>query len=294
MQDDQIDGPITQKVGAVKQNQSEVKVVDAPTRPLIAARPPEQYTQRDSDVAAFPGKPPEKLFSTPVPVPAVEKQRKQKASPVKKHDTAVMHMFQERCHQLSLSLFLQQHTAIRSLGFTSAINGEGKSFLSAVMASALASDNDRPVTLLECNWERPGIHDYYHLPATPGVAEWLRHECREEDIRYRVHQNLTVIPAGNGRNDAIRLLQQMRQQGLLKLFAPKDELLLVDLPAIVTTAYGQIAANLLDAIILVVHAGVTPNTLVEEACSKLKEAPLQGIVLNQLHSKIPRWLRQIL
>ncbi len=92
----------------------------------------------------------------------------------------------------------------------------------------------------------------------------------------------------------MRLLAQVRQQGLLQLFAPRNDLLVVDLPSIATTAYGQVAASLLDTVVMVVHAGVTPDALVEEACSKLKNVPVQGIILNQIQSKIPRWLRQIL
>lgn len=214
--------------------------------------------------------------------------------PLAKHDVAVTRFFQESCRQLSISTFYQESSTVRSLGFTSAISGEGKSFISVVMANLLANDSSVPVTLVECNWEHPSIHEYYGFPALPGLAEWLRRECKEGDIRYQVDRNLTVIPAGNGRRDAVRLLEQIRQQGLLKLFAPKNDLLVVDLPAIATTAYGQIAANLLDAVVVVVHAGVTPNTLVEETCSRLKEVPVQGVILNQLHSKIPRWLRQIL
>src|SRR5207245_10807331 len=116
----------------------------------------------------------------------------------------------------------QEHSTTRSLGFTSAMNGEGKSFLSMVTANVLANDSSSPVVLMECNWEHPGIHEYYNLPVAPGLAEWLRHECRLEDVRYQVHENLTVIPAGRGKNDAVRLLQQMQQQGLIATLTPEN------------------------------------------------------------------------
>lgn len=276
----------------MKKNPAELKTIDLPTRPLVVAEASIQNA-RPEGVPVTPRVVPEKPFK-PVTTPGIEVSKDQKPQILTKQDAALLRVFQERCHQLSLSIFFQNSTAVHSLGFTSAISGEGKSFLSVVMANVLAGSSGSAVTLLECNWENPCVHAYYSLPATPGAAEWLRGECREEDIRYRVDQNLTVIPAGEGRRDAVRLVQQMRQQGLRNLFASQNELLVVDMPSIVTTAYGQMAASLLEAIVVVVHAGVTPRVLIEEACSKLKGMPVQGIVLNQLHSKIPRWIRQML
>jgi protein-tyrosine kinase len=270
----------------VKQNPSE-KVVDAPTLHLGAVIP----SIPNSEPNGLPLSPEVHRMSSPLPIASFKPTN---VPSLVKRDAATTHTFQDRYSQLAFSIFFEENTSVRSLGFTSAINGEGKSFLATALARILANDSGSAVTLLECNWENPGVHKYYGLPATPGVAEWLRRECREEDVRYRIDQNLTVIPAGDGRKDAVRLLQHMRAQGILKLFAPNNGLLIVDLPPVVTTAYGRVAASLLDAVIVVVRAGVTPNTLVEEACTMLKDLPVHGVVLNQISSKIPRWLRRIM
>ena len=220
--------------------------------------------------------------------------KRPKLQPIKERDVVTAQLIRERCRQLCLSIFFREHAPVRSLGFTSSIGGEGKSFLAGVTAGILASDVGNPVTLLECNWEHPCLHEYYGLPKVPGVAEWYRGECGPMDIRHRVDRNLTFIPAGEGRQDTVKLLQQIRQKGLLQLFAHSNDLLIVDLPAILTTGYGQIAASLVEAIILIVRAGVTPDTLVEEACVQLRDLPVHGVILNELESRIPRWIRQIL
>ena len=214
--------------------------------------------------------------------------------PGNKRDRAVARLFRERCRQLSLSAFFREAAPVRSLGLTSSISGEGKSFLAIVMAGVLANDSSNPVILLECNWEHPSLHEYYGLPAVRGLAEWLRGECSETDIRHQVDYNLTVILAGDGEQDEVKLLQQIRQRGLLQMLAASNELLIADLPAIMTTGYGSIAASLVEELILVVRAGVTPDALVQEACEELKDLPVQGVILNQLESRIPRWIRAIL
>jgi len=213
---------------------------------------------------------------------------------IDKRDAAEAQIVQEQCRQLCLSLFFSQHAPVRSLGFTSSIAGEGKSFLAVVTAGVLASDSSNPVTLVECNWEHPNLHEYFGFPAVPGLAEWLRNECSEANIRYQVGGNLTVIPAGNKKQDAVKLLQQVRQKGLLDTLASSNELVIVDLPAIATTSYGSLAASLVESLIVVIRAGVTPDLQVAEACRRIEDLPVQGMILNQVGSRIPRWIRDLL
>ncbi len=142
--------------------------------------------------------------------------------------------------------------------------------------------------------EHPSLSNSFNLSPTPGLAEWLSGDCSLEAIRQSVSSNLTVIPAGDGKDDPIRLLQEFHQRGVLDVLTRPGEVLLVDLPSVVTTAYGQMVARLFDSLILVVRMGVTSEDFVIEACQLLKASPVQGVVLNQIHSRVPRWLRQIL
>jgi Mrp family chromosome partitioning ATPase len=199
-----------------------------------------------------------------------------------------------RCRQLGVSLFLPQHASMRSLGFTSAIAGEGKTFLARLTAEVMAEDNGFPVTLLECNWENPTLSSVYKLASGPGLSEWLLDQCPLEAIRRRVASNLAVIPAGGSIDNATRLLQKLQQKDIHSVLTNPNEILLVDLPATVTTAYGPFAAQLVDTLILVVHMGVTPESYVAEACHYLKNSHVHGIIFNQVASRIPHWLRRIL
>jgi Mrp family chromosome partitioning ATPase len=205
-----------------------------------------------------------------------------------------LQVLRTRCRQLGISLFFHEQTAIRSLGFTSAISGEGKTFLAKLTAEAMAEDNDVPVTLLECNWENPNLSAAYNLTPGPGLSDWLLGRCPLAAIRREVERNLTVIPAGDNSFSSTKLLRQLQQRGIRTLLANPDEVVILDLPALATTAYGPLASHLADALILIVRMGVTPESFVTEACKYLKDLPVQGIVLNQVVSRIPRWLRRML
>lgn len=199
----------------------------------------------------------------------------------------------EQCRRLCLSLFFREYDPVVSLGFTSAIHGEGRSLLAMTAAEALSRDSTYPVVLLECDWDNPGFHKLFGFPPTPGLAELLRGECNEGAIRYQVNRNLTVIPAGDSRQDAVRLLHYIRQVNLLHVIRHANELFIVDLPAVVPTAYGALAASIVDSLVMIIRAGVTSEMLVAEACAKLSNERIEGVVLNQTESHIPRWIQRL-
>lgn len=235
----------------------------------------------------------EYAVTSPPSVSGIQDAARAKAS-VSRRDVAQVRRAVEQCCGLCASTFLCEQAPVRSLGFTSALAGEGKSFVAALTAIVLATDCCRPVTLVECNWTSPSLHTEFGIPAQPGLAEWLRGECSIADIRQQVSDNLTVIPAGDGERDAVRLLAQVNQQVRARLLAQADELLVVELPPVLPTAYVSLAARFVEALVVVVRTGVTSDALIAETCTRLKGLRIQGVVLNQAESAVPGWIRQLL
>jgi Mrp family chromosome partitioning ATPase len=201
---------------------------------------------------------------------------------IPRHDVEKVHLIEEQCRGFCLSLFFRERDPVRSLGITSSITDEGKSFVAIMMAHILANDSASPVVLVECDWKNAGTGDYFGLPVAPGLAEWLRGECTEEDMQHKINDNLTVIRAGDGQQDAVRLLQLIRKRGLRKTLGLNDENLLIDLPPVITCSYSTFAASMVDALALVVRAGITPDDFVADACDALVNLPVQGLILNRV------------
>ncbi len=207
------------------------------------------------------------------------------ARPIPRQDIKKVRQLEEQCQRFCLSLFFREEKPVRSVGITSSIPGEGKTFVAAMTAQVLAADSLHPVTLVELDWDHPGLHRYFDFSVTPGIAEWLRGECVEGDIRYPVSDNLSVIPAGEGQFEAVRLLQRLKQQGILETLANPNGLLVVDLPAVTTTAYSLLAATMLEALAIVTRVGVTPDDLLAQTCIDLRHLPVEGIILNRIEFK---------
>jgi Mrp family chromosome partitioning ATPase len=280
-----------------------LKIKEADSVPKAAAAPaaapePAQVDATPEAPAAAPepaqvDATPEAPAAAPEPAQVQYKRISLDNLPLSKRQRALAHLVQEQCRSFCLSLFFGEDP-VRSLGITSSIAGEGKSFVAAMMAQVLAQDSARPVLLIECNWEHTGLDGYLEYPPSPGIAEWLRGECTEQDVRYQIEKNLTYIPAGNDQGEAMVLLQKLKSVGLKDAFAQNDEHILIELPHIVSSTYGRFAARLVEAIALVVRAGVTPDYLIAEACSYLSKLPVEGIILNQVqgHYKLRRSARK--
>lgn len=283
----------TEKIKVVKKQDVLVKEMEgtvAQTSVIIPDTPtPESYTLEMIT-------PSEKVVTSSIVIssPSVKPPAKSLAQTSKRHTSEEAQVLRTRCRQLGASVFFQSQVMVRSLGITSAISGEGKTFLARLIADVMAEDNETSVTLLECNWEHPTLRGDYNLPSGPGLADWLRGSCSLDAIRYHVTSNLTVIPVGDSMGHGAKLLRDLQQRGSDAVLTSPDEILIIDLPSTVTTAYGPLAAHLADSLILVVHMGVTPESFVKEACSHLSDLPVHGIVLNQITSRLPRWLRLIL
>jgi Mrp family chromosome partitioning ATPase len=201
-------------------------------------------------------------------------------------------LLQRQCLKMALNIFAPAQ--VRSLGYTSAIAGEGKTFLASSTAAALANQAHRPVVLVDCNWEHPSLHTLYNLPDAPGLAEWARGECELMEIRHQVTPMLTVIPAGMALGDTINLTRKLSAHSIISLLSDMNEVLIADMPAILTSSYGAQLAQELDAVTLVVRARTTWDSFVAEAHHELEGAQLDGVILNATQSRIPRWIQRML
>jgi Mrp family chromosome partitioning ATPase len=195
--------------------------------------------------------------------------------------------------QIASDLLLDPRQGGRILGVTSPLGGEGKTLLAAVIALTLARSSRKRTVLVEGTWQRPTLPVLFDLPAGPGLAEWLRGECDEANIRRAVGERLVVVPAGNAADGELLLLERLQGIGIVALAGP-DDFVVVDLPSVLPGAAGRLATGLVERVVVVARAGVTPLPAIVDTCDQLRDLAIQGIVLNQVERWVPRWLDRIL
>jgi Mrp family chromosome partitioning ATPase len=182
-------------------------------------------------------------------------------------------------------------TLPQAIGVTSAGRREGRTTIAAGIASAMAADLDVPVVLVEVDLTHPGIHRVFGIHPKPGISEYLRGECEVANVIRHVSEGLFVIPAGDARGEAPRLIRQLATADLPARLDASGAVLVLDLPPIKATSFGALACSMAESILFVVRAGTATIPDVKDSLARLDPAVVRSVVLNGAQSLLPRRAR---
>jgi Mrp family chromosome partitioning ATPase len=168
---------------------------------------------------------------------------------------------------------------VRSVGFTSALLGEGVSTIALGTALSLAELRDDPVLLVDANWLQPSLTNDAGLESAPGVADHLAHPAKRDAARRTLGSGLAFLPVGD------RTLARPTLRAVGSFLANEVgalETVIVDLPPILAGEPFVLPwAATLDQICVVVREEATPLPLVRQALGRLGAASAPYIILNR-------------
>lgn len=179
-----------------------------------------------------------------------------------------------------------------TLGVTSALRHEGRTTIATGMAAAMAMDVGAPVVLIEVDVANPGVHRLLGIPPEPGISEYLRGECDIGTAVRQISDQLFVLPAGNTRGDAARLIRQLTTADLRQRLDSSGAVLVFDLPPILDSSFGVMATSVAESLVMVVRAGHTTIPQVKDALNRLDGTLVRELVVNGANPVLPRWLRR--
>jgi protein-tyrosine kinase len=164
---------------------------------------------------------------------------------------------------------------------TSAVSGEGKTFLTTNLGHAIARQPERRVLLIDADLRHSQLHAFLGAPSNPGLADYLRGDVGEmEVIQYSKEGNLCFIAGGNEVPNPSELLSNGRLALLLKRVTPVFEWIILDSPPSIPVADASVLAEHCDASVVVVRARMTPAAVVRKGCQELQGRKVVGVVLN--------------
>jgi Mrp family chromosome partitioning ATPase len=178
------------------------------------------------------------------------------------------------------------------LGLTSALRGEGVTFVTRSLALVLTSDAARNVCIVDLNWASPS--DWIDGPPPVGVADVLRDGLPLDQAFVTTgNHGLSFLPAGVATvADRPVLANSTELEAMLNELGGRFHHVLLDLPAVHATSEALTLAEYSSAVALVVNQGVTPESQVKSALDQLAGVPMTGLILNRATSKIPRLVRR--
>jgi succinoglycan biosynthesis transport protein ExoP len=175
------------------------------------------------------------------------------------------------------------------VGCASILPGEGKSTVAASFAFFLAQAGFRTI-LLDWDLRKPSLTRALAPGATVGFADVAAGRVSLEDAMWHDRQTgLDVLPLGHG-DVSLDLLENPAAGELLGSLRQQYDHIIIDLPAMEAVSDAQIAAQLVDGLLLVVEWGRTPKDLILEWLNSggIDERNILGVVLNKVDMKMLR------
>lgn len=178
---------------------------------------------------------------------------------------------------------LRDSRPIRSLLVTSALAGEGKTFVACNLAQAIARQRDRRVLLIDGDLRCSTSHKFLGAPPAPGLTDYLCGKAGlAEVIQCGARDDLCFIPGGNPVSDPTELICSDRLRDLFERLAPVFEWIILDSAPAIPVSDTAVLADHCDGVLVVVAAGSTSLDAAERACQEFRERNLIGVVLNRV------------
>lgn len=173
----------------------------------------------------------------------------------------------------------------RRIMVTSALPGEGKSFVSLNLALSIAMERDSTVLLLEGDPTRPALAEMLGIPPARGLMDLLADPKLDvSDVLIRTNLGrLSFIPAGTRNEHATELLASTVMEHLVEQLYERypDRILIFDSPPLLAAPEPRVLAQHMGQIVYVVEADQTSQSTVQEALSTIESCPVVMAVLNK-------------
>jgi capsular exopolysaccharide synthesis family protein len=177
---------------------------------------------------------------------------------------------------------LRETRELSTIAVASSLSGEGKSFVAANLAHALALQRERRALLIDSDLRRGSVAGLVGARPRPGLAEYLQgQEPLEAVLQRGMGENLYIMPSGAQISDPGELIGSSRLRELLSRLRPLFDWIVIDTPPSVQFSDTGMIADLCDGVLLVLGAGLTPVQIAKRAVRNLREDRILGIVLNR-------------
>lgn len=161
--------------------------------------------------------------------------------------------------------YMKLNRKTRTLLITSAIPKEGKTFIAANLAVAMAQEG-KQVLLIDCNLRNPTLHKTFNIPNEQGLTSVLTNQISLDGTIFPAEQNnLDIIPSGPIPPNPSELLGMPEMAALIDICKQRYDIILFDTPPVIPVTDTQVLARLLNAVLLVTKLNGTLCESVQQA-----------------------------
>lgn len=170
------------------------------------------------------------------------------------------------------------------IAVTSALPGEGKTYITINLALSLASEVDRKVVLIDGDTVKRHVTKAFQAEDTPGLTDLLRTPgmVPADVMRTTTNPGMLFISAGTPCEGVAELLASERARKLMREMASEwpSYIWLFDTPPSLLSADTPVLAQNIGQLLFVVRAGVSLQDLVKDALMRFDGIATPALILN--------------
>ncbi len=183
----------------------------------------------------------------------------------------------------------------RTIMITSALRGDGKTFVAANLAACIALGMNEHVLLLDCDLRDSGLCTVFGIDKKrKGLSSYLTDRSDIAELLCKTGvSKLTVLPGGNSIDNPSELLSSEKMQYLISEVRNRypDRFVILDTSPLELTPETSVLVNQVDGVLMVVQYGKTPRKLAKSALEQIGKEKLLGIVFNGYEKPMRKYIR---
>jgi capsular exopolysaccharide synthesis family protein len=186
--------------------------------------------------------------------------------------------------------------AIKTVLVVSALHGEGASSTACLLARAMADRGRARSLLVDLNLRTPSLWRMLGAKQRQGLTSVVSGERPLSDVVQQTpYDGVNLVTAGNGYANAIDVIDNPKTLETVSELGRHADVVFIDAAPVTLYPDARAIAPLVDGVILVVEADVTPVAVANRAVELIRDtgANLLGVVLNKRRDYIPDRVLQL-
>ncbi len=178
-------------------------------------------------------------------------------------------------------LLSQADSPLRVIAVTSALPGEGKTTVAALLGRAMA-ENGYKTLMVDADLRRSTLSTNLGVHLAGGLSMLLSGNVDEPAIRGTFAENLHVLSSGPKPPNSVALLSSEKMRTFLREARSDYQCIILDTPPVLSVADARVLAPIADGVLVVARAGKTKRELISRTWAQVVGAGGRGlgIVLN--------------
>jgi protein-tyrosine kinase len=172
-----------------------------------------------------------------------------------------------------------------ALAITSPGTGEGKTLTAINLAISLAQEVTHTVLLVDANLRHPSVHTYFGITPEKGLSDYLTSDVPLASLLINPAgiERFVILPGGAHLGNSSEMLSSPKMKQLVEELKERyhSRIILFDLPPLLSSADALAFSPYVDAALLVIEEGKTPEDEIQRAVELLQNTQIIGTVLNK-------------